>query len=135
MIIIKASIRPLIQLNAVARLDVTAAASKPSDMPEEQTEWVKLMLTPNPEVPLLKKEKISSSTRLLAATYTFKILTKFGNGTTQRKMQESYQVKAKQLAACIMDRKYLGGTDWKAITRKRKALDDNLKPSTSTGTQ
>ena len=62
MIIIKASIRPLIQLNAVAGLDVTAAASKPSELLEEQTEWVKLMLTPNPEVPLLKKEKINSST-------------------------------------------------------------------------
>ena len=34
MIIIKASIRPLIQLNATDRLDVTAAASKPSELPE-----------------------------------------------------------------------------------------------------
>ena len=92
-IIIKASIRLLIQLNASAGLDVTAKASKPSELPEEQTECVKLMLTPDLEVPLLKKAKINSSTQLLAATYTFKILTKFGNGTTQRNMQESYQVK------------------------------------------
>ena len=34
------------------------------------------MLTPNPEALLLKKEKINSSTRLLAATYAFKILKK-----------------------------------------------------------
>ena len=50
-------------------------------------------------------------------------------------MQESYQVKAKQLAACIMGRKYMGGTDWKAITGKHKAPDDDPEPSTSTGTQ
>ena len=62
MIIIKASIRPLIQLNATAGLDATAAASKPSELLEEQTEWVKLILTLDPEVPLLKKEKINSST-------------------------------------------------------------------------
>ena len=61
-IIIKASIRPLIQLNAAAGLDVTAAASKPSGLPEEQTERVKLMLTLDLEMPLLRKEKINSST-------------------------------------------------------------------------
>ena len=61
MIIIKASIRPLIQLNTAARLDATAAASKLSELPEEHTEMVKLILTPNLEAPLLKKEKINSS--------------------------------------------------------------------------
>ena len=90
MIIIKASIRPLIQLNATVELDVTAAASKSLELPDDQTERVKIMLTPDPEAPLLKKEKINSPTQLLVATYTFKILTKFGNRTAQRKVQESY---------------------------------------------
>ena len=36
MVIIKASIRPLIQLNAMTRLDATAAVSKPSELPKEQ---------------------------------------------------------------------------------------------------
>ena len=131
MIIIKASIRPLIQLNAMAGLDATTTASKPSELPEEQTECVKLMLTPNPEVSLLKKDKINSAIRLLAATYTFKILTKFGNGTTQRRKQAEYQVGLKQLALCLTGRKYLGGTDRRAMVKKCKALDDP-KPSTST---
>ena len=134
MIIIKASIRPLIQLNATAGLDVTVAARKSLELPDDQTEWVKIMITPDPEAPLLRKEKINSPTQLLAATYAFKILTKFGNGTTQRKIQESYQVKVKQLAACITGRKYLGGVDQKAIVKKCKAPDNDPEPSTSTGT-
>ena len=133
-IIIKASIRPLIQLNAAAGLDITTAAGKSLELPDDQTEWVKLLITPDPEAPLLKKEKINSPTQLLAATYAFKILTKFGNGTTQRKIQESYQLKAKQLATCITGRKYLGGTDQKAMAKKCKAPDDDPEPSTSTGT-
>ena len=85
MIIIKASIRPLIQLNAAAGLDVTTTASKSSELPDDQAEWVRIMITQEPEVPLLRKEKINSPTWLLAATYTFKILTKFGNTTTQKR--------------------------------------------------
>ena len=131
MIIIKASIRLLIQLNTMAGLDATTTASKPSELPEEQMECVKLMLTPDPEASQLKEEKIKSATRLLAATYAFKILTKFGNGTTQRRMQEEYQVRPKQLVLCLTGRKYLGGTDRRAMAKKHKALDD-LEASTST---
>ena len=69
------------------------------------------MLTPDPRASLLSKEKINSVMRLLAATYTFKILNRFGHGTTQRQIQEDYQVKAKQLSLCLTGRKYLGGSD------------------------
>ena len=131
MIIIKASIRPLIQLNAMARLDTTTTASKPLELPEEQTEHVKLMLKPHPEASLLKKERINSATRLLAAMYVFKILNKFSNGTTQRRMQEEYQVRLKQLSLCLTGRKYLGGTNRKAIARKCKASKDAPEQSTS----
>ena len=130
MIIIKASIRPLIQLNTLARLDTATTANKPSELQEEQTERVKLMLAPDPGASLLKKEKMNSATRLLAATYAFKILTKFGNGTTQRCMQEEYQVRPKQLSLCLTGRKYLGGTEKRAIAKNRKASDDP-EPSTS----
>ena len=77
MVIIKASIRPLIQLNATAELDVTTTATRSLELPDDQTEWVRIMLTPDPEALLLRKEKINSPTWLLAATYTFKILTVF----------------------------------------------------------
>ena len=89
--IIKASIRPLIQLNTLTTLDTSTTPKKPPELPQEQPERVKLMLTPDPRASLLSKEKINSATRLLAATYTFKILNRFGHGTTQRQIQEDYQ--------------------------------------------
>ena len=104
MIAIKASIRPLIQLNIAVGAGCYSAASKSSELPDDQTGQVKIMLTLDPEAPLLKKEKMNNPIWLLVATYAFKILTKFGNRTTQRRIQESYQAKAKQLAACITGR-------------------------------
>ena len=85
--------------------------------------------------PLLRKEKTNSSTRLLVATYSFKILNNFGGGATQRQIQEEYQVKLKQLALCLTGKKYLGGSDRKAIARKRWASDEPDEPEPSTSTQ
>ena len=48
---------------------------------------------------------------------------------TQRSLQETYEVQAKQLAICITGHKYMGGTDQKQVAQKRKATDD--EPSMS----
>ena len=109
--IIQASIRPLIQLKELTPLEITSAQKKPVELPDEQEERVKMLLTPDPQATLLRKEKANSKTRLLAATYTFKILSSFGTGTTQKQMQETYLVKVKQLSSCLTGRKYLGSLD------------------------
>ena len=132
MLVLKASVRPLIQLKTKAGLDIEATTSKPKDLPEEQAERIEIFVTPDPDTPPLKNEKVNSPTRLLAATYTFKIINTFSDGTTQRGLQERYQVKAKQLAGCITGKKYMGGTDRK---RKRSGSKEGgpspKKPSTS----
>ena len=132
MLVLKASVRPLIQLKTKAGLDIEATTSKPKDLPEEQATRIELLATPDPDTPPLKNEKINSSTRLLAATYAFKMINTFSDGTTQWGLQERYQVKAKQLATCITGKKYMGGTDRK---RKRSRSDEgdpsSEKPSTS----
>ena len=133
MTVINASIRPLIQLNALTPIETTPKTQP--ELPDDQATRVKMMLTPDPMAPLLRKEKTNSSTRLLAATYSFKILNKFGGGATQRQIQEEYQVKVKQLALCLMGKKYLGGLDRKAIARKRRASDERDKPEPSMSTQ
>ena len=131
-LVLKSSIRPLIQLRSTARVDMEATTSKPTELPEKQAERIEMLITPDSNAPQLKKEKINSPTRLLAATYSFKIVNTFADGKTQRGLQERYQVKAKQLAACITGRKYLGGTERK---RKRSGSDEGAtsskKPSTS----
>ena len=131
--IVKASIRPLVQLTTPIALETLCGTKDPQELPDDQPERVKILLTPDAQATLLQKEKPNSPTRLLAATYAYKILNKFGPGTMQRGLQETYQVKAKQLATCIPGRKYLGGAD-----RKRKSSGSDEEASSSkkpTGSQ
>ena len=86
-------------------------------------------MIPDPDVVELKMECVNGPNRLLAATFAYRILKMFTEGTIQRELQEKYQVKAKQLTLCIIGRHYLGGTDWKA--RKRCASEGDTRPSTS----
>ena len=124
--IVKASIRPLVQLTTPIALETLCGTKAPQELPDDQPERVKVLLTPDAQATLLQKEKPNSPTRLLAATYAYKILNKFGPGTTQRSLQETYQVKAKQLATCISRHKYLGRTD-----RKRKSSGSDEGASSS----
>ena len=131
--IVKASIRPLVQLTTPIALETLCGTKDPQELPDDQPERVKILLTPDAQATLLRKEKPNSPTRLLAATYAYKILNKFGSGTMQRGLQETYQVKAKQLATCITGCKYLGGAD-----RKRKSSGGDEGASSSkkpTGSQ
>ena len=54
--IIRASIRPLIQLNALTTLETSSKPKKPQELPDEQFERVRVMLTPDPRATLLQKE-------------------------------------------------------------------------------
>ena len=110
---LKAATRPLIQVNALEGFLDKVKTPRKMELPDDMGTRVKLTMTPNPKVEYFQKEKDNSPTRLLAATLMYKILCKFGNGTTQREMQTRYIIKAKQLAACLMGQKYLGGSDWK----------------------
>ena len=83
MTVIRASIRSLIQLKAITPLDTETTPKKPPELPDDQSDRVKMMLVPDPMAPLLRKEKPNSSTWLLVTTYSFKILNKFGGGVTQ----------------------------------------------------
>ena len=115
MTVLKVSTRPLIQMKPSSALIEPDVAGSTRDLPDDPEERVEKLMVPDPESRLLREERINSPTRLLAATWSFRILNVYGKGTTQKKMQDWYSIKAKQLAACIMGRKYLGGTD-----RKRK---------------
>ena len=126
MVVLQASTRPLIQVKVTSAFTEPDVPGKTRELPEEQEERVELLMIPDPTSRSLKDEKINSPTRLLAATWAFRISNVFGKGTTQRKIQELYSVRAKQLVACIMGRKYLGSTD-----RKRRLSGPNKGPSTS----
>ena len=132
MTVLKASVRLVIQVNALPDfIQQVTQKVKPTDAPENKTETerIRSTMTPNAGSRYLRKEKPNSPSRLLTTTLAFKILNKFGSRVTQRRLQETYEVQAKQLAVCITGCKYMGGMDRKQIARKRKATDD--KPSMS----
>ena len=96
------------------------------DLPDNKTDQIRITMTPDTKSQYLRNEKINSLMGLLAAIFTFKLLNKFGEGVTQRKMQETYEVQAKQLATCITGHNYMGGTDKKATQRKRHSSEGRL---------
>ena len=112
---LQASVRPLVQLNIIDKFwkDPVQKTQK-TDLPDNIHQRVALTMIPDASSDSIKKENHNSPTRLLAATLAFKILKRFGQGMTQRNMQELYNVRPKQLALCITGRKYLGGTDRRA---------------------
>ena len=111
MMILKASIRPLIQIKPSSALIDSDAPGGMCELPDDPEERVEKLMIPDPTSKSLSDEGVNSPTRLLAATWSFRIINEYGKGMMQKKMQEWYSIKAKQLAACIMGRKYLGGTD------------------------
>ena len=125
---LKAATHPLIQVNALEGLLDKIKAPKKMDLPEGIATRVLITMMPDPTSKNLQGEKINSPTRLLAASVAYKILCKFGGGTTQTQMQTRYSVKAKQLAACLTGRKYLGGAERKAV-RKCKLSGEETSAS------
>ena len=79
MTVLKASVRPVIQVNALPGFiqQVTWKVT-PTDVPEDKTERIRTTMTPNARSQYIRNEKPNSPTRLLAATLAFKILKKIG---------------------------------------------------------
>ena len=92
---LQASIRLLITLKALPKyMEQIVTQQEMKSHHKDKTEKLMLMVTPDVASHHIKKEKVNSPTCLLAATFTFKMINKFGGGTKQRKIQEIYEVKA-----------------------------------------
>ena len=125
--LLKVCVRPVVHINALPKfVEQIGHEAKPQEVLDDQGERIRLTMVPDAESQFIKKEKPNSPLRLLAATSAFKILNFFRTGVTQRKLQELFDVKAKQLALCITGWKYMGGSERK---RKSSRLED--EPSTS----
>ena len=127
LLLLKTTIRPLIQVNTIEGfLDEPRAGTSEKGILQSEEDKILNSMTPAPSSEILKKEKINSPFQLVAATLAFKILNKFTSGTTQKKMQERYDVRPKQLALYLTGRRYLGGSN-----RKRRLSGQEEGASTS----
>lgn len=124
--VLKATIRPMLQVNAVQKyLDTPMVAERKVHLPDNRGEWIKITMILDPGSENLKKEKANSGIWLHAVTHSYRILRMFTNGTTQKDMQERHKVRPKQLSLCIMGKSYLSGIDNKSLVKKRKAEGDD----------
>ena len=115
--LLKASVRPVVHINTLPKfIEQAGQEAKPTGVPEDQGERIRITIVPSAESQFIKKEKPNSPLHLLATTLSFKVLNFFGMGVTQRKIQEIFEVRAKQLALCITGQKYMGGNE-----RKRRS--------------
>ena len=57
MIVLKSSIRPLIQLRPIAGVDLEASTSKATELPEKQTRNIEMLITPDPNTSAFKRRK------------------------------------------------------------------------------
>ena len=132
LLLLKASIRPLVQLNIPPGLfEETRWGRERMELPEEQNKHVRLTMILMTSSGRLAQERPNSMTWLLAATMSFKILNRFGDGMTQQELQQMYGVRPKQLALCITGRKYMGGMDRRSFKRKWRASRDDNEASSS----
>ena len=65
------------------------------ELPDYRATQVKLTMIPDLNSEHIKKEKANSMTRLLVATFSYKILKKFTDGVMQQELQEKYLVRPK----------------------------------------
>ena len=98
LLLMKASIHPLVKVNTLAGILDDPKRWKKRDLPENTSVRAIATMILMPAAETIRKERVNSPTRLLAATLAFKIIQKFADGTTQCSMHEKYSIECKELA-------------------------------------
>ena len=118
MIIVKYAAWPRIQLEGTPGAEQGQSTSaKRRDLPEELASKVNLTLLPSLEAETLKREPVSSSTRLLGRIIYFQIKKHLGGGCTQIHVTTKFGLKPRTVALCLTGTKYLEGRDKKSTTK------------------
>ena len=93
--------------------------------PMSNRKEVKTLLGPDAQATLLQREKPNSPTRLLAATYAYKILNRFGSGTTQRGLQENLSGEGQTVGHMYYGSQIFrrGRSQTKIFRRRRRSLN------------
>ena len=87
MLIMKCSVRPLVQLSASPGLFDTPTCKRRKELPDDKAETMKDTMTPRKNAKELQQEPHYSPTRLLAATMAHIINKNFGRSVTMSELQ------------------------------------------------
>ena len=119
MLIMRCSVRPLVQLSASPGLFDTPTHKQRKELSDDKAQRVKDTMIRKENARELQKEPHYSPTRLLAATMAHIINKNFGRSVSMSELQRQFVVRPKQLSLCITCRKYMGGSDRKAQLKRR----------------
>ena len=124
--VLRAAVRPLVQINWPKKYLSLTADPKPISPEEERKKKIITNLLPNSEAIQIRNEPKNNPTRLLAAVTYFKLRRLFLCEGTMRETEERFQVHSKQLSKLLSRKCYLGGKDKKiAPKRRRKSLSSS----------
>ena len=146
-IVLKAAIRPLIQINVLEKFLNLTTDPKPKSSTDQRRHKILVNLLPNSDSPAIQKEPQNNPTWLLTAVLYIKLKRNFLNEVTQKETEEKFMVCSKQLSKLLSSKWYLGGKDRKPVGgKRRKSLrsslaikdpnnDDDGQPSKTTITE
>ena len=122
-IVLKAAVRPLVQINILDKFLNPTADPKLKSKTEGRKQKFMISLLPNSDTRVKEKEPRNNPTCLLTAVMYLKLKRAFLSEGTQRETEERFSLHGKQLSKLLNGRCYLGGKDKRMTTkRKRKSL-------------
>ena len=125
-IVLRAAVRPLVQINWPEKYLSLVADPKPTSPIEERRQIIIINLLPNSKLSQIQKEPRNNPTWLLAAVVYLKLKRLFLNEGTRRETEEKFLVHSKQLSKLLSRKSYLGGKDRKSMAkRRRKSLSSS----------
>ena len=85
MVVLKVSIRRLIQIKPTSALIESDAPGSTYELPDDPEERVEVLMIPDPASKSIKNKRVNSPTRLLAATWSFRIINVYRQGNNAKK--------------------------------------------------
>ena len=119
-VVLRAVVRPLVQINWPEKYLSLVNDPKASSMTEEKRKNIIINLLPNREAGIMEKEPRNNPTWLLTLVVYLKLKRMFLNEGTQREMEEKFLIHSKQLCKLLSGKCYLGGKDKKGYCKKKK---------------
>ena len=106
--VLKATVRPLMQVNMPECFLNPIEDTKLQMSVEKQMEKVQNMILPRHNMVAMEQQPKNGSTRILVAVVWLKLNCKFFNAGTAKQACELFKVQVKQLSRVLTGRKYLG---------------------------
>ena len=130
-IMLRAAVRPLVQINWPKKYLSLTADPKPTSPNEERKKNIITNLLPNSEAIQIQNEPRNNPTWLLVVVTYFKLKRLFLYEGSMRETEERFHIQSKQLSKLLSGKRYLGGKDRKSVAKRGKKSLSSLTDDVS----